>query len=52
MADNSGGMGAMGVIVGGLLVLVIGGVILFSTGMLGSKSSTVNVQVPAATGAK
>jgi hypothetical protein len=53
MADNSGAMGGMGVIVGALVVIVIGLAVLFATGNLGSKSSTVKVEVPGATtGAK
>jgi hypothetical protein len=48
MADgNSGGVGVLGVLVGALIVIVVGGGILFATGTLGgSKSSTVKLEVP------
>ena len=50
MADNSGGNGFMGVIVGGLLVIVLGAVVLFATGNLGnSNSTTLKVEAPKAT---
>lgn len=54
MADDSGGMGFMGVIVGGLLVVVVGAAVLFATGNLGnSNTSTLKVEVPkVTTGAK
>jgi hypothetical protein len=53
MADNSGAMGGMGVIVGALLVVVLGLVVLFATGNLGGNSSTVKVEAPkVTTGAK
>lgn len=48
MADgNSGGVGVLGVLVGALIVIIVGGGILFATGTLGgSKSSTVKLEVP------
>ena len=46
MADNSGGMGVMGVLIGALIVIVVGGVLLFATGTIGSKSSTVKLELP------
>lgn len=50
MADgNSGGVGVLGVLVGALIVIVVGGGILFATGMLGSKTSTVKVELPKVT---
>jgi hypothetical protein len=53
MADNSGGMGAMGVIIGALLVLVIGGAVLFGTGMIGGgNTSTVKIEAPKIPGNK
>jgi hypothetical protein len=54
MADDSGGMGFMGVIVGGLLVVVVGVAVLFATGNLGnSNSTTLKVEAPkVTTGAK
>jgi hypothetical protein len=46
MADNgSGGVGVLGVLVGALIVIVVGGGILFATGMLGPKSSTTTLKV-------
>jgi len=48
MADNSGGMGVLGVLVGALIVAVVGIGILFATGTLGNKSntSTLKVELP------
>ena len=46
MADNSGGIGIMGVLLGALIVIVVGGGLLFATGNLGSKSSTIKVELP------
>jgi hypothetical protein len=43
---SSGGIGGMGVLVGALIVIVVGGGILFATGTLGSKSSTVKLELP------
>lgn len=48
MADNSGGIGLMGVLVGALIVLVIGGGALYATGNLGNKTSTVKIELPKA----
>jgi hypothetical protein len=49
MADNSGGIGVMGVLVGALIVIVVGGGLLFATGTIGSKSSTVKIELPKVT---
>jgi hypothetical protein len=49
MADNSGGIGVMGVVVGALIVAVVGGAILFATGTIGSKSTTVKLELPKVT---
>jgi hypothetical protein len=47
MADgNSGGVGVLGVLIGALIVIVVGGGILFATGNLGQKSSTLKVELP------
>ena len=47
MADGGGGgVGVLGVLVGALIVIVVGGGILFATGNLGQKSSTVKVELP------
>jgi hypothetical protein len=48
MADNSGGgIGVLGVLVGALIVIVIGGGLLFATGNLGgSNTSTLKVELP------
>jgi len=46
MADNSGGIGVMGVLVGALIVVVVGGGILYATGAIGSKASTVTIELP------
>ena len=50
MADSSGGIGVLGVLVGALIVIVVGGGILFATGTIGgSESSTVTLELPKAT---
>ena len=47
MADNSGGIGIAGVLIGVLLVVVIGGGLLMMTGVLGSRdTSSVSIQLP------
>ena len=48
MADNSGGIGLMGVVICALLVLVIGVGALYATGNLGGKTSTVKIELPKA----
>ena len=50
MGDSSGGIGVLGVLVGALIVVVVGGGILFATGTIGrSKSSTVTLELPKVT---
>ena len=51
MADNgSGGVGVLGVLVGALIVVVVGGGLLFATGKFpgssGSNTSTLKIEVP------
>ncbi len=46
MADNSGGIGIMGVVIGALLVIVVGGGLLYATGNLGNNTSTVKIELP------
>ena len=46
MAEDSGGVGMLGVLLGALIVVVVGGGILFATGNLGNKTSTVKIEVP------
>ena len=50
--SGSGGVGVLGVLVGALIVIVVGGGLLFATGNLGSKSSTVKVELPKVTTTK
>jgi len=50
MAEGSGGgVGVLGVLVGALIVIVVGGGILFATGTIGSKTSTVKLELPKVT---
>lgn len=49
MAENSGGIGVLGVLVGALIVMVVGTGILFATGTIGSNSSTLKVELPKVT---
>ena len=50
MADNgSGGIGVLGVLVGALIVVVVGGAVLFASGNMGGKgggTSTVKIEAP------
>ncbi len=44
---NSGGVGVLGVLVGALIVIVVGGGILFASGNFGKSSSpTLKVEAP------
>ncbi|HZL39013.1 MAG TPA: hypothetical protein VFC45_01885 [Pseudolabrys sp.] len=43
---SSGGVGVLGVLVGALIVIIVGGGILFATGTLGSKQTTLKVELP------
>jgi hypothetical protein len=47
MADNGGGggVGVLGVLVGALIVVLVGGGIMFATGLIGSKSITTTLKV-------
>ena len=45
MADNSGSIGVLGVLVGAILVIVVGGAVLYATGTIGNKNS-VTIQLP------
>jgi hypothetical protein len=49
MADSSGGIGVMGVLVGALIVGVVGTGLLFATGTIGSNTSTVKLELPKVT---
>lgn len=46
MADSSGGIGIMGVLVGALIAIIVGGGILYATGTIGPKSTTVKLELP------
>ena len=45
MANNGGSIGVMGVLVGAILVLVVGGAVLYATGVIGNKNS-VTIKLP------
>jgi hypothetical protein len=45
MANNGGSIGMMGVLVGAILVLVVGGAVLYATGVIGNKNS-VTITLP------
>jgi hypothetical protein len=52
MADNSGGggIGVLGVLVGALIVIVVGGGLLFATGKIGGKdTATLKIEMPKVT---
>jgi len=48
MADgNSGGGGVLGVLVGALIVIIVGGGILYATGTIGQqKTAGISIQLP------
>ncbi len=47
MAEGNSGNGVLGVLVGALIVIVVGGGILYATGTLGGhKSATLKVELP------
>jgi hypothetical protein len=54
MADNSGGVGVLGVLVGAILVVMVGVGVLFATGQIGggggSNSATLKIEAPKTTG--
>ena len=53
MADNSGGVGLAGVLIGALLVAIIGGGLLMMTGVIGKQNtSSVSMQLPKVTPSK
>jgi hypothetical protein len=45
MAENNGS-GFLGVLVGALIVIIVGGAILYEIGTVGSNSSTVKIELP------
>jgi hypothetical protein len=45
MPNNNGNSGLLGVLVGGLIVLVVGGAVLYATGVIGNKNS-VTITLP------
>jgi hypothetical protein len=51
MADNSGPVGMMGILIGVLIVVVLGGAFLFANGHLGNQSS-VKIEMPKISGTK
>ena len=53
MADSNGGNGVLGVLVGALIVIVVGGGILYATGTLGGGGhKTLKVELPKITTTK
>ena len=48
MAEGNSGNGVLGVLVGALIVIVVGGGVLYATGVLGggNKSTTLKVELP------
>jgi hypothetical protein len=53
MADNSGGVGVLGVLVGAILVVLVGVGVLFATGHLGgggSNTAAIKIEAPKTTG--
>ena len=55
MADNSGGVGVLGVLVGAMLVVMVGIGVLFATGKIGGdggSTSAVKIEMPKTTGSR
>lgn len=55
MADNSGGVGVLGVLVGALLVVLVGVGVLFATGKIGNSGSgtaSIKIEAPKTTGSR
>ena len=51
--NGSGGVGVLGVLIGALIVILVGGGLLFATGNLGgSNTSTLKVELPKVTTTK
>ena len=47
MADSSSGTGVLGVMVGALIVIIVGGGLLYTTGTIGQREqATVKFQLP------
>ena len=49
MADNGGGIGVMGVLVGAIIVIVVGAGLLYATGTIGPNASTLKIELPKVT---
>jgi len=49
MAEDAGGTGVLGVLVGAMLVLIVGFAVLYATGTIGSKNASVKIEVPKVT---
>jgi hypothetical protein len=45
-SDSSGAIGMLGVLIGAIIVILIGGVLLLNSGMLGNQTSTVKIELP------
>ena len=43
---SSGGIGVLGVLIGALIVIAVGGGLLYATGVIGPQSSTVKLELP------
>jgi hypothetical protein len=46
MADNSGPVGMMGILIGLLIAVIIGGGLLYANGNLGNHTSTIKLELP------
>jgi hypothetical protein len=50
-SDSSGAFGMMGVLMGAMIVVLIGGFLLFNSGMFGNQS-TVKIELPKVSGSR
>jgi hypothetical protein len=46
MADDSGPVGMLGILIGILIVVLVGGAFLYANGNFGKNTSTVKIEVP------
>ena len=50
-SDSSGAFGLMGILIGAIIVALIGGFLLFNSGMFGNQA-TIKIEVPKVSGTR
>jgi hypothetical protein len=51
-SDSSGAVGVLGVLIGAIIVILIGGLLLLNSGMLGNQPSSIKIELPKVSGGK